>query len=331
MFNPGSPQQVSYILAKRGAYSVFTRLPFTKDKYGRRTKNLSSAEAILEQMDDPLAEIVLDYRRKRKLLGTYIQPWANSERAYTKFHLDAITGRPSSTSGGNTAEFRNMQNIPGAKSRLGINCRGCLVPDSGTWTDMDFSQVELRALAYLSQDKAMLKIFDEDGDIHQIGADFMGIVRKTAKNVNFAMIYGGGDDVLRETAHIRSRDRARQLREMWFELFPQAGDYIQSVNEQVERGLSFVKTVFGRKMRLPSEDEENVSGRQRKAIDYPCQGTAADILKRSLLLTKDMDVALQVHDELLVDGLETPDKFEALEHIAPFRTPVEVKYYERWE
>ena len=322
-FNPGSPQQVSYILAKRGAYSVFGKLPFTKNKFGRRTSKLSTSEEILEAMDDPLAQLVLEYRRRRKLLGTYIQPWANEHRAYTRYHLDAITGRPSSTD-------RNMQNIPGIKSRMGINARGFLIPDSGTWTDVDFSQLELRILAYLSQDKEMLHIYETGGDIHQITSDFMGIDRKICKNINFAMIYGGSDQTLAETAHIKSKTRATQLRNMWFSYFRQAGDYIQTVQRECHY-TGRAKTIFGRQMRLPTEEEESHDGIERKAMNYPIQGSAADILKRSLIALQDLDIALQVHDELLVDGLILPEKFDVMEHIAPFRTPVEVRYLERWE
>lgn len=328
-FNPASPQQVSYILAKRGAYSVFSRLPFTRNKYGRTTSNLSTDKDVLEKMDDPLAEIILGYRRRSKLLNTYIRPWAEENRAVTMYHLDAITGRPSSTGGG-VNPYRNMQNIPGAKSRLGINVRAMFLPDTGTWTDVDFSQVELRILAYLAQDREMLHIFDTDGDIHQITADFLGIDRKPAKNVSFAMIYGGTDQTIAETAHIRSIARAGQLKEMWFQLFPQAGDYIQTVQQECHI-TGRARTMFGKEMRLPTEEEESRDGIERKAVNYPIQGSAADILKRALIHCKDMDLALQVHDELLLDGIYLPDKFEPLEHIAPFRTPVEVKYLERWE
>ena len=324
-FNPGSPQQVSYILAKRNAYKGFGRLPFTYNpKTRRRTGKLSTAKEVLQKMEDPLAQLILDYRRVKYVLSHYVVPWAEEERATTRYHLDAATGRPSSTD-------PNMQNIPGIKSPTGINARAMLLPDSGTWTDMDFSQLELRILAYVAQDREMLHIYDTDGDIHQVTADFLGVPRKICKNVNFGMIYGGSDETLAEIAGIRSKSRAAQLREMWFNLFPQAGDYIQTMNEEVKRGRVVAKTIFGRNMRLPAEDEENLAARQRKAIDYPCQGSAADILKRALILCKDMDMRLQVHDELLIDGIVMPDKFSGLVSIAPFRTPIEVRYLERWE
>jgi len=223
-----------------------------------------------------------------------------------------------------------MQNIPGAKSLLGVNIRACLLPDSGIFTDMDFSQVELRVLAYLSQDREMLHIYDSEGDIHQTTADFLGINRSISKNVNFAMIYGATPQTMADTAHIKSIERAKQLREMWFQLFPQAGDWIQTVQHEA-LDTRRAKTIFGRNMRLPDEEEESIDGVQRKAVNYPIQGSAADILKRGLIRCKDMPISLQVHDELLVDGFIPADRFKPLENIAPIRTPVEVKYLRRWE
>ncbi len=323
-FNPGSPQQVSVILAKRGAYDVFSRLPFTRNKYGRNTGTLSTAKEILEKMVDPLAKLILNYRKVKYVLSHYVVPWAEEERATTRYHLDAITGRPSSTDA-------NMQNIPGVKSPTGINARAMLLPDSGIWTDVDFSQVELRILANLSHDREMLGVFERDEDIHQYTADFLDVRRDPiAKSTSYCMIYGGTDQTMAETAHVPVQ-RAHQMRVAWFNLYPQAGDYIQTMQEDVKRGKTTVTTMFGRNMRLPTDEEDSLDGRQRKSINYPIQGTAADILKRALIQCKDMDMRLQVHDELLIDGIELPDKFSGLEHIAQFRTPIEIRYLERWE
>ena len=333
-FNPGSPQQVAYILAKKGAYNIFTRLPFTN----RRKTALSTDVDILKKMDNPLASVILEYRTYSKLLSTYIKPWANEDRATTRFHMDAITGRPSSTE-------RNMQNIPGKFRKDGseypCNCRGILLPDSGIWTDMDFSQVEPRVLAYLSGDREMQYIFslprlnpdgtrNEDADIHQHVANFLNISRRLGKTVNLAMTYGATDETIMETAQIRDIRMARRLKEMWMRKFPEAGDYIMAKQEEALR-TGRATTVFGRKIRLPTQEEESVDGIKRKAVDYPCQGSAAEILKRGLILCKDLPMALQVHDEILVDGFVPAHRFEPLESIAPFRTPVEVKYLERWE
>jgi len=323
-FNPGSNQQVGYTLAKRGAYSVFNRIPFTRGGTKGR-KQLNTSVEVLNKMDDPVAAMVLDYRGKSKLLSTYIKPWAGEDRAYTRFHMDAITGRPSSTD-------RNLQNVPPGEAR------GIFLPDSGVFTDADFSQVELRILAHLSGDREMQYIYslpkfnsdgslNEEADIHQQTANFLGIPRRPAKNVSFAMIYGATDETIAETAHIRSISRARQLKEMWFEKYREAGDYIQAIQEEALRN-PYATTLYGRRIRLPTIDEESEGGIMRKAVNYPIQGSAAEILKRALIKCKHLPIVLQIHDELLFDGkVELPD----LENMAPLHTPIEVKYLERWE
>lgn len=323
-FNPGSNQQVGYTLAKRGAYSIFRKIPFTRGGIKGR-KNLATSEKILNKMDDPLAALVLSYREVSKLLSTYIRPWAGDDRAYTRFHLDAITGRVSSTE-------RNLQNIPPGEPR------GIFLPDSGIFLDADFSQIELRVLAYLSGDKEMQHIyslprFNPDGslnkeaDIHQATADFLDIPRRPAKGVSFAMVYGATDETIAETAHIRSISRAKQLKEMWFEKYKDAGYWIQTVQEEALRN-PYATTLYGRNIRLPTIDEESEDGIMRKAINYPVQGSAAEILKRALIKCRHLPMVLQAHDEILFDGkVELPN----LENISPLHTPIEVKYLERWE
>ncbi len=337
-FNPGSPQQIAYMLASRGAYDVFPRLPFTRNKYGRKTGNLSTSVETLKKMEDPLVPVILEYRTYTKLLSTYIRPWAHEDRAFTRFHLDAVTGRPSSTD-------RNMQNIPGGYRKDGTpypcDCRSVLLPDSGVWTDMDWQQLEPRVLAYLSGDKEMQHIFslpkhhpdgskNEEADIHLQVAVFMNVTRKLGKTINLAMTYGATDETLMEHLSIKNPHRVRQLREMWGKKFPEAMDWIDSRQEDALR-TSVARTIFGRNIRLPDEEEESADQIKRKAIDYPCQGSAAEILKRGLILLKDKPLALQVHDEILVDGYMPTHVFSPLEDIAPFRTPVDIKYLERWE
>lgn len=312
-FSISSAQQVGYMLAKRGAYNVFVRLPFTRGgKTGRR--QLRTDEETLSKMEDPLAAMVLDYRAKAKLLSTYIEPWANEDRAYTRFHLDAITGRISSTD-------RNMQNIPKGAARE------IFIPDSGVFTDSDFSQIELRMLAYISGDKDMQYVFDSGGDIHQETADFMGIPRRPSKNVNFAMIYGATDETIAETAHVKDIRRARELKHMWFDKWRGAGDWIQAQQEMALKN-GYIETLFGRRINLPMEGEESRDRIMRKAINYPIQGSAAEVMKRALIRCKHLPMCLQVHDEILFDGKVVLPK---LDNIAPFNTPVTVKYLQRWE
>jgi DNA polymerase I len=340
-FSPASPQQVAYTLAQRGAYKVFRRLPFTKDKNGRRTSHLSTDVETLRKMDDPLASIILSYREYSKLLSTYIMPWRGEDRAYTRFHLDAITGRPSSTD-------RNMQNIPGKFKKDGtenlVNCRGMLLPDSGVWTDADFSQAEPRALAYLSQDKEMIRIFElpkflPDGsknleaDIHWQAAVAMDVDRKVGKTFNLAMTYGSSDETLAETIGTKDLGKIAEWRWKWSMRFPQCSDWMASTREF---GLhhGYITTILGRKIRVPSLFEESEDGIGRKSIDYSCQGSASEILKRSLKRVYDagIDIALQTHDQLTMDGhVEVERLKELMENNMPFPTPIEVKYLQRWE
>jgi DNA polymerase I len=309
--NLGSTQQVGYVLAKNGAYNIFTRLPFTR---GNKRKQLDTSETILKRMDNPLAALVLQYRAVTKLLGTYIRPWKFTDRAHTRFHMDAITGRISSTD-------RNMQNIPGGETR------NMFIPDDEMFTDMDMSQIELRVLAYLSGDKEMQYILnDPDGDMHQTTADFMLIPRKLAKNVSFAMIYGATDETISETAGIANIGKARELKEMWFEKYREAGDWITTKQEEALRN-PYAYTLHERKIRLPEVGEESIDRIKRKAVNYPIQGTAAEIMKKLLVQCEGMPMLLQVYDEVLFNGKIEPVEFNG----APFWTPIKTKYLERWE
>ena len=304
-FNPASPKQSAFILAKRGTF-----LPFTWSK-----KSLSTSESILNKLDDPLAGLILNFRHSNKLLGTYIKPMADEERAYCRFHTDAITGRI-------TSAERNMQNIPPGRTR------NIFLPDSGCFTDLDFSQIELRILAYLSQDRVMQHIFDTNGDIHQETANFMQIDRRIAKNVNFALIYGATPETIMETAGITNLSKAKQLLALWFEQYREAGLWIARQQQDALRNR-YIKTMYNRVIRLPLPDEEDDGAVARKAINYPIQASAAEIVKRAMIKCKDLPLVLQIHDELLIDGkVELP---VGLDSIAPLRTPYSVKYLERWE
>lgn len=321
-FNPGSPKQVAFMLAKEGVF-----LPMTKKR-----KSLKTDDVTLKKVNHPIAAMVLAYREAKVLHSRYIKPLRGYDRLYSLFHLDAVTGRVSSGGMENSNEqiiYRNMQNIP--KGRM----RNIFLPDSGIFTDIDFSQIELRTLAYISQDDAMQAIFDADGDIHQATADLMGISRGPAKNTNFAMIYGATVETILETAGVKDRSAAEALLTSWSMAYPKASRWIR---EQQERGLKegYITTLYGRKIPLPSEMEESPDAIRRKAVNYPIQASAAEIVKRAMIKCAEAGLLepmrLQVHDELLFDG-NVVKELEALdlEHIAPFPTPYEVKLLERWE
>jgi len=307
-FNPGSPQQVGYILATRGVF-----LPWTKKK-----KQFATDASVLELVDDPLAGLVLDYRHDSTLLNRYIKPIANDERFYTEFNLDAVTGRISSSK-------RNIQNLPPGE------VRSMLLPDSGIFTDIDYSQIELRILAYLSGDRKMLEIFaDREGDIHQFVANFMRIIRKTAKNVHFGLIYGATPTCLRETAKIKDLRRCAQLIDMWFDLFKDAGYFIRETQREGLRD-GYIDTLGGRRIPIPI-GYENDEACMRKAINYKIQGSAAEIMKDTLIVCQHLPQAITVHDEDVFDGDVMREVVQLdLEHISPLETPITIKLLERWE
>jgi len=310
-FNPGSPQQVGYILSKRGNILPKRR---RRGEHGYKF-TLTTDEAALELLDDPMARVILDYRHNAKILGTYIRPLKGEDRVYTEFHLEARTSRVSSRN-------RNLQNIPQGP------LRNMMLPDSGLFTDIDYSQVELRILAYLSGDKAMQRIFDEDGDIHQFVADFMGIIRKTAKNVQFGMVYGATATTLRETAHIKDLKVCNKLIDKWFSMFPEAERYIKTVQA---RGLrdGFITTMFGRRISIAFENEDAM---KRKSINYTIQGSAAEIMKRAIVMTAHLPQVLTIHDELLFDGDVTEElKLLDLVNLSPCYTPYTLKVMKCWE
>jgi DNA polymerase-1 len=316
-FRVSSSKEVGQWLAQHGMYSEFKKAPINK-----KSQQYKTDEKTLRKINHPIIDIILGYREKDKLMSTYILPYAGEERAYTRYHGDARTGRPSSTD-------RNMQNIPPFMRKI-------LLPDNGEWTDSDWSQTELRCLAYLSQDRQMNWIYslpegDPRADIHQATADFMHIPRKLAKNVNFAMIYGGTAQTIMETANLNGDiELAARLKESWFDAYPEAGDWIRQKQYEATHRSPVAITVFGRRLPIVSDYESDYGSIERKAVDYPCQGTAAEILKRGLIICKDFDLTLQVHDEILIDGhVQIPT--EAMSHIAPFYTPLKVKYMNRWE
>lgn len=313
-FNPASPQQVAYILSKRG-----TLLPMNK-----KSGNFSTESEVLAKCKDPIAGLVLNFRNVAYNLSHYIKPLEGKKRAYTRFHLDAVTGRISSTD-------RNMQNIPKG------DMRSIYLPDSGVFTDMDFSQIELRVLAYMSQDRKMLEILAHDpdtleGDIHQATADFLGIPRYPAKSTNFAMVYGGSAKVISETAGV-SVARAQELKTQWFYEYREAGDWIRQMQYQARETFK-VKTLYGRTIEVHRIDPKTGIMRKdedmdRLAVNYPVQGSAAEIVKRGMYKVAATDLRLQVHDEFVIDGITDIPMSMATIH-PELQTPFNVDLLERW-
>jgi DNA polymerase I-like protein with 3'-5' exonuclease and polymerase domains len=342
--NPWSPTQVAYILTKRGNF-----LPTKRGKTGRWSA--TTDEATLEKIlhVEPLAGLVLRARHARKMYGTYIIPYREQDRAYTYFHLEASTARISSSS---WAKYeRNLQNIPGDKVAGGsVSMRNMFVPDSGWFTDTDFSQIELRELAYISNDRVMQDILnDPNGDIHQETANFLGVPRWMAKNCTFAIVYGATAQTVMETAHFQDIRRAQSVLDAIFRKYRSMGDWIRSTQE-FGRYHDYVVTKSGRKISVLGPDstiletdnqrqiESKLKNKDRKSTNYPIQCGAGEDMKNALLIAwteaNMVPMAHQVHDEIIWDGnFSTPEEIDQMFNgrVAPFPTPTNTKYIERWQ
>jgi len=320
--NPGSPQQVGYILAKRGNF-----LKLTKSKRQLRTRT-----GDLEFLDDPMAATVIGYRKKTKFLSTYLKPLAGEDRFYTEYYLDTSVGRLSSRN-------RNIQNIPGKDDETGDpGARFMLIPDNRVFTTGDYAREHLYFLAHMSQDRDMLEVlYNPDpklNDIHQRTAELMRTTRKLAKVCNYAVIYGATAQTLMEQLKTRDRRMCESMLESWFRAYPGAADWIiYAQREGLRTGWS-LPTLFGRQIKLPEESED---GMKRKAVNYPILGSDGEVIKRAIILCSHRRLGpplmvITVHDSITWDGdVEKQIPKEELENIPGYRIPFEIKTTFRWE
>lgn len=319
-FEPSKPQQVGYILAERGNF-----LPFT---HGR--KQLSTDEHALRKLQDPVARLVLLYRHVAKMLNTYIVPLRGHDRAFTSFHMDALTGRVSSTNAGASEPDRNLQNIPKKVERGDApTVRSAFIPDTDdkVLTRADLSQIELRVLAYLSHDQNMQSVFTTGGDFHKATAEAMGIHRDYAKIFNFALVYGGDEYVIADQIGTADMARVKKYMRLWMATYPQAAQWI---TVQKIEGLrnGYVESLYGRRMPIPTDMGQ--AHAEHCAVNFPIQCSAGEIFKMVLLeCGKELLPALrlQVHDEMVFSG---EVRLPPLEDISPVHTPVTIEYLPRW-
>jgi DNA polymerase-1 len=309
-FNINSPKQLGQVLFEE------LRLP-----QSRKTKSGYSTEAsVMEQLrgSHPMIELVLQYRQLSKFKSTYadalpalINP--KTGRVHTTFNqTGTATGRLSSSE-------PNLQNIP-IRGEIGAKIRRAIVAPPGSYLlSADYSQIDLRALAHLSQDPGLIAAFEDDADIHTMTASKIFAVpesevthdmRRVAKTVNFGVIYGMSDYGL-EQATTFSREEAAQFIALYFERYPKVKEYIEATKEQA-RKLGYVQTVMGRRRFIPEINSPNRQVREaaeRMAINAPVQGTSADIIKVAMInLHQEMKgrnlkskMLLQIHDELLFE------------------------------
>lgn len=293
----------------------------------------STAEEVLQELalDYPLPELILRHRGLAKLKSTYTDKLprmvnADTGRIHTSYHQAVTaTGRLSSTD-------PNLQNIP-IRNEAGRRVRKAFVAPPGyKIVAIDYSQIELRIMAHLSQSKGLLEAFARGRDIHKAtAAEVFGVPleqvsseqRRSAKAVNFGLIYGMSAFGLSRQLNIGQRD-AQHYMNVYFERFPGVQDYMDRTRKQAAEA-GYVETIFGRRLYLPEINARNVPRRkaaERAAINAPMQGSAADIIKKAMLdvanwlstsenIKEDGDVfmTMQVHDELVFEIRE-----ERVEH-----------------
>lgn len=311
-FNINSPRQLGEVLFER------LGLPAPKKT---KTGYSTSAE-VLERLRDehPIIAHILEYRRLTKLKSTYVDGLLavvdpKDNRIHTHFQqMVTATGRLSSTD-------PNLQNIP-VRTELGRELRRMFVaPDKDhVLIDADYSQIELRVLAHISQDKHMIGAFVAGQDIHAATAskvyhlpldEITSAMRSSCKAVNFGIVYGISDFSLAQDIGV-SRKEAAEFIKTYLDSYPGIENYMESI-KQTAREQGYVTTLFGRRRAVPDIDSKNFNVRsaaERIAMNTPIQGTAADIIKIAMVRVRDRlkreglesRLILQVHDELILEA-----------------------------
>lgn len=312
-FNINSPKQLGEILFEK------LQLPMGK----KNKKGYSTGVEVLEKLKDvhPIIEKLLEYRQIGKLNSTYVEGLIpcineNTHKIHSSFHQTVTaTGRISSTD-------PNLQNIP-TRNELGKNLRKVFIPEyNKTFIDADYSQIELRVLAHISNDEHMIDAFNKDEDIHkQVASKVFDTPidevtkeqRTRAKAVNFGIVYGISDFGLSEQLKI-PRKEAKQYIEQYLSKYQGIKQFMEDIVETAKTE-GYVETLFHRRRYIPEIKSNNYMVRQfgsRIAMNTPIQGTAADIMKLAMVnVYKELKsqklkskIILQVHDELLIEAVE---------------------------
>jgi len=317
-FNVNSPLQLKEVL--------FGKLLLSTAGIGKTKTGFSTAASQLDKMMDKheIIPLIMEHRELAKLKNTYLDALPQlvnkkTGRVHTSFNQTVTsTGRLSSSD-------PNLQNIP-IRTELGREIRKAFVPEKGNvLISADYSQIELRVAADLSGDEKLIKIFKAGKDIHTATASFVHQIpeakvtpeiRRTAKAVNFGVLYGMGVHGLSQGTGM-SYQRAKQFIDRYFEAFSGVRDYIaEGIDKARENG--YVETKFGRRLQLPdinSGMQQVKAAAERLATNMPIQGTAADIMKIAMIeidkalleICADAKMIMQVHDELV---FEVPQKDE---------------------
>jgi len=343
-FNISSPKQLGEVL--------FEKMKIVDNAKKTKTKQYSTSEEVLTQLKGkhPIIEKVLEYRSVRKLLSSYVETLPGlvhpqTGRIHTEFNQAiAVTGRLSSAN-------PNLQNIPVREER-GREIRKAFVSSGEEYLILsaDYSQIELRLMAHLSEDESMIRAFLNNQDIHAATAakiynvpleEVTREMRSHAKTANFGIIYGISSFGLAQRLDI-SRTKAKELIDGYFKSFPGVKRYMNvSIQKARERG--YAETIMGRRRYLRDINSGNSfirSMAERNAINTPIQGSAADIIKLAMIRVQKIleekglktKMILQVHDELLFD-MYLPEKEEVIdlvvyemENVVKLKVPLTVDY-----
>ena len=337
-FNINSPKQLGEVLFEH------LKLP-----NGKKTKTgYSTAADILEKLapEYPIVNQILEYRQLTKLNSTYAEGLATYIREDGRIHSNfnqtiTATGRISSTE-------PNLQNIP-IRMELGRLIRKVFIPADGyVLIDADYSQIELRVLAHMSDDERLIQAYKEAQDIHRVTAsqvfhipfdEVTSLQRRNAKAVNFGIVYGISSFGLSQDLSISKKEAAEYI-EKYFETYPGIKHFLDtSVEDAKTTGYSI--TMFGRKRPMPELQSSNFMQRsfgERVAMNAPIQGTAADIIKIAMIRVNQRlkqeglqsKLILQVHDELLIEAkaeeVEVVKQIlaEEMHHAAELQVPLEI-------
>src|SRR5262245_7524787 len=314
-FNLNSPRQIQEILFEKQGLK-----PLRKTPSGAPSTDEDALQELA--LDHPLPKLILDYRGLAKLKSTYTDKLPQSinprtGRVHTNYgQAVAVTGRLASND-------PNLQNIP-IRTAEGRRIREAFIaPPGSVIVSADYSQIELRIMAHISQDAGLLKAFAAEEDVYRATAaeifavapgDVAAEQRRYAKVINFGLIYGMSAFGLARQLGIE-RAAAQQYMDRYFSRYPGVADYMKRTRESA-RATGYVETVFGRKLWLPeikSGSPPRRQGAERAAINAPMQGTAADLIKMAMIavdrwLARERlgtRLLMQVHDELV---LETPEQ-----------------------
>ena len=308
-FNISSPKQVGDIL--------FGKMQIIEKPKKTKTGQYVTSEEVLQQLrhKHPIVDEILNFRGLKKLLGTYVDALPKLINPQTG-HIHTSFNQTVTATGRLSSSDPNLQNIP-VRGEDGKEIRKCFIPEKGClFFSADYSQIELRVMAHLSQDENMINAFREGYDIHAATASTIykkGIdevtrdERTKSKRANFGIIYGITVFGLAERLDIE-RAEAKQLIDGFFQTFPQVHDYMEHSKETV-REKGYAETIFHRRRYLPDILSRNATVRgfaERNAINAPIQGSAADIIKVAMVRIFNRfkqegirsKMILQVHDEL---------------------------------